>query len=86
MKGTTDIFKNYFIPGINKLALIYELLSEDKNETPEALQGLQQSLKSSGEKGLCEILEEILGHVDKFCLMMDCMHVKIRREEVNNDN
>jgi hypothetical protein len=76
-----EIFGEHFTPGLQKLALIQELIPDDENEGPEVIQGLQKSLKASSEKGLNEILVDVLGELDIFILMMECLQVQIARED-----
>jgi hypothetical protein len=69
------------MPGINKLALLHELLPDDGNVNSGVTQSLHESLISSGEKGLHALLEDFLGQMDTFCLVMDSLAVKIHRED-----
>lgn len=77
---TVKLFENYFASGLHKLVLIRDLLPDDGDEAPKPVQSLQEALKSSGEKGLCETLDDVLGEIEKFCIFMDLLQVKIKRE------
>ena len=77
-----ELFKDHFVPGLKKLVLISKLIPEDESdEAPGIIKDLQQSLKSSGEAGMWLILDDLLGEVESFCIMVDALKVKIDREE-----
>lgn len=77
-----ELVNSDFFMEIEKLHLIRNLLpSVDEDEEPVFIKDMQETLKSSGEKGLAEILDDALDGVGKFLMMLEFLSIKILREE-----
>ncbi len=75
-----ELSEHHFLTGLRKLALPRDVSPDNESQATEVIQSLGESQKSSGEKGVFEISDDVSHEVNIFCLLMDTLQIRIDRE------